>query len=95
MFAAGLIDEVRRVVADGCELSRTAGQALGYREVIEHLAGQRDLAETIDRVKARTRQFARRQLTFLRSLSECRFVSVELGDEPRGVAIRIAEADVP
>jgi tRNA dimethylallyltransferase len=39
------------------------------------LAGERDLAETVEAVQARTRQFARRQLTWFRSLAECRLVA--------------------
>lgn len=74
MFARGLIDEVRQLVAKYGELSRTAMQAVGYREVIEHLQGLRDLPETIDLVKTRTRQFARRQDTWFRSLVECRWI---------------------
>ena len=59
-----MIDEVRNLLAGGKDLGRTARQALGYREVLEHLAGQRNLVETIDLVKTRTRQFAKRQLTW-------------------------------
>ncbi len=44
MFAAGLVDEVRRLVGRPARRSsRTAAQAVGYREVIEHLRGERDL----------------------------------------------------
>lgn len=76
MFAAGLVDEVRGLLACGKSLSRTARQALGYREAIEHLGGARPLAATIELVKTRTRQFAKRQLTWFRSLSECRWLKV-------------------
>ena len=125
MFAAGLVDEVRRLCSPGplspwerarvrdvdareigdspsClssphplplsghrakvdrergdilarPLSKTARQAVGYREVIEHLEGRRDLAETIALVQRHTRQLAKRQCTWFRSLSECRFVPV-------------------
>lgn len=74
MFAAGFVDEVRALLERHGGLSRTAMQAVGYREVIEHLRGQRNLAATIEAVKARTRQFARHQETWFRNLSECRFV---------------------
>jgi tRNA dimethylallyltransferase len=77
MFAGGLIDEVGNLLAAGKNLGRTARQAVGYREVLEHLAGQRNLADTIDLVKTRTRQFAKRQLTWFRSLSECRWIGTE------------------
>jgi tRNA A37 N6-isopentenylltransferase MiaA len=41
---------------------------------IEHLEGRRDLAETVELVRRHTRQLAKRQGTWFRSLSECRFV---------------------
>ena len=59
-----------------CALGRTAREALGYREVIEYLRGERDLAATVELVKLRTRQFAKRQMTWFRSLSECHWVPV-------------------
>jgi tRNA dimethylallyltransferase len=61
MFAAGLVDEVRGLLDDPRGLSRTARQALGYKEVIDHLAGHATLAETRDLLVLRTRQFAVRQ----------------------------------
>lgn len=76
MFAAGLVDEVKRLLASG-PLSRTAAQALGYREVIEHLEGARPLDETIALIQLRTRQFAKRQATWFRSLEECRKVPMQ------------------
>ena len=76
MFAAGLVDEVRRLLARPQPPSRTARQAVGYREVIDHLAGKRNLAETIAAVQLHTRQLAKRQRTWFRSLSECRFVAM-------------------
>ena len=76
MFAAGLVDEVRGLLELPAGFGRTAGQAVGYREVVEYLRGERDFAETVELVKLRTRQFAKRQMTWFRSLSECRFVEV-------------------
>lgn len=94
MFAAGLVAEVRGLLADGIVLSRTARQALGYREVLAHLRGEIELSETIDLVKTRTRQFAKRQLTWYRSLSECRWVSMAEGFDMRLVASQIASSTV-
>jgi tRNA dimethylallyltransferase len=76
MIGAGLIDEARSLTADGRTLGRTASQAVGYREVLEHLRGQYDLPATVERIKARTRRFAKRQGTWFRSLSECRFIDI-------------------
>ncbi len=75
MFAAGLVEEVRSLLAAEHGIGRTAAQALGYREVMAHLRGDADLPATIALVKTRTRQFAKRQMTWFRSLSECRWLS--------------------
>lgn len=88
MFHEGLVDQVRRLLDQLGELSRTASQAVGYREVIEHLRGERDLLETIETIKTRTRQFARLQETWFRSLSECRRIG-RRDEEDADVAQRI------
>ena len=75
MFAAGLVGEVRGLLDQDRPLSKTAAQAVGYREVIEHIEGKRDLAATIELVKTHTRRFAKRQGTWFRSLSECHFIA--------------------
>jgi len=66
MFARGLVDETCELLVRGLEQNKTAMQAIGYRQVVEHLRGERPLAETIELVKSRTRQFAKRQLTWFR-----------------------------
>lgn len=66
MFAAGLIEETRTALAAG-GIGPTAGHATGYAEAIGVIEGRLSLAEAIDRTQARTRQLAKRQLTWLRS----------------------------
>ncbi|MBN2024594.1 MAG: tRNA (adenosine(37)-N6)-dimethylallyltransferase MiaA [Pirellulales bacterium] len=92
MFAAGLVEEVGRLLTLQRPPGKTALQAVGYRETVEHLRGERDLAATVELVKRNTRRFAKRQLTWFRSLPECRLVRVEEPFEPAEVARRIAEA---
>jgi tRNA dimethylallyltransferase len=66
MRDAGLVDEVHTLRARGA-LSRTAEQAIGYREVLDHLDGrQPSLAGALDATVTRTRQFARRQRMWFR-----------------------------
>lgn len=62
MRAAGLVDEVRRLLADERGLGRTARQAIGYAEVIDHLEGRCSLDDAFEQAERRTRKFARRQL---------------------------------
>jgi tRNA dimethylallyltransferase len=90
MFSAGLVEEVRGLLAAPRPLSKTAGQAVGYREVIEHLAGQWTLEETIELVRLHTRQLAKRQETWFRSLSECRRVPVGGAPDAAAVAAHVA-----
>jgi tRNA dimethylallyltransferase len=66
MRDAGLVDEVRALSAAG-ELSRTAAQAIGYQEILQHLAGEEpSLDAALEAVVVRTRQFARRQRMWFR-----------------------------
>jgi tRNA dimethylallyltransferase len=94
MFAAGLVEETRCLLAGLQPMSKTARQALGYREVIEHLEGQRGLEETVALVKTHTRQFAKRQRTWFRSLSECRYVPVSEATGPTTTVGQITAARV-
>lgn len=73
MMQEGLVDEVKELTADGKTLGRTASQAVGYREIVEHLHGA-PLEEAVAKIQARTRRFAKRQGTWFRSLAECRFI---------------------
>lgn len=65
-MAAGLLDEVRSLRDHPRGLSRTAAQALGYKELLAHLAGELSLEEALDLARARTRRFARRQRAWFR-----------------------------
>ncbi|QDT68278.1 IPP transferase [Planctomycetes bacterium MalM25] len=87
MMTEGLVEEVRSLTAEGPGLGRSASQAVGYREVLEHLSGDDDLPKTVERIQARTRRFSKRQGTWYRSLSEVRFVDAE----PDATADTLAE----
>jgi tRNA dimethylallyltransferase len=89
-FDSGLVEEVRTLQAGVRPLSPVAAQAIGYREVIAMLTGQATLPETIERVQARSRQFAKRQATWFRGLEEVRMVPVECDAGPEAVAEQLA-----
>ena len=76
MFEAGLLDEVRGLLDKHGTLGQTAAQAVGYREAIDHLEERMPLDETIEKVRVRTRRFARHQETWFRGLSECRMIDL-------------------
>jgi tRNA dimethylallyltransferase len=78
MFAAGWIDEVRRLRDLPRPIGREASQALGYREIGEFLDGRTTHVQAIAEVQLRTRQFAKRQLTWFRGLPGCEFCEPKL-----------------
>ncbi len=69
MLESGWLEEVQHLRTQPLPLSREARQALGYRELLDHLEGNgMPWAELIDTIRIRTRQFAKRQLTWFRHL---------------------------
>lgn len=82
MFEAGLLAETGSLLSNGLEQNKTAMQAIGYRQVVEHLNGERSLEETIELIKARTRQFARRQMTWFRNQTEPVWIDIGAEDTP-------------
>ena len=65
-LAAGFVEEVRRLAARPDGLSRTARQALGYRELLAHVEDGLPLDEAVEQAVAATRRFARRQRSWFR-----------------------------
>ncbi|MGI8758050.1 MAG: tRNA (adenosine(37)-N6)-dimethylallyltransferase MiaA [Acidimicrobiales bacterium] len=66
MVGAGFADEVRHLAARPAGISPTARQALGYRELLAHVAGECRLDEAVEAALRRTRRFARRQIRWFR-----------------------------
>ena len=91
MFDAGLVEEVRDLWFAPRPLSPVAAQGVGYREVIELLEGRSVLAATIERVRSRSRQFAKRQCTWFRGLSEVRACPVDPEEPAERIAERLAD----
>lgn len=79
MLDAGWAEEAR-AIRDGGGFGPTSIQALGYREVLEHLDGRLERAECAQRIRLRTRQFARRQRTWYRKFDEIEWRRPPVGD---------------
>ena len=62
----GFVEEVRNLVSDGRKLSKTASQALGYKQIISYIEGENTLDEAIESAVSSTRRFARRQEKWFR-----------------------------
>jgi tRNA dimethylallyltransferase len=70
LFASGLVEEVRRILASGVPVDAHALKAIGYRQVVELLESECDIETAIENTKQSSRKFAKRQLTWLRGLLE-------------------------
>jgi tRNA dimethylallyltransferase len=66
MIAAGWVEEVRGLLAKYCALSKTAAEATGYAELIDHVSGRIKLDDAVEQIKIATRQLARRQMKWFR-----------------------------
>tara|TARA_B100001758_G_scaffold146063_1_gene125842 strand:+ start:2517 stop:3425 length:909 start_codon:yes stop_codon:yes gene_type:complete len=71
MFSLGLIEETQILIKRGLRDNRNACQALGYRQVLDLLDGELSLESVIDKVKIKTRQFAKRQRSWFRNQMQC------------------------
>ena len=77
MFDNGLVDEVKQLL-NKYDLSLTAKAAIGYKEVIDYLEGKYSLEECKELIKKRTRNYAKRQVTFFKHQLPCKeFVTRE------------------
>jgi tRNA dimethylallyltransferase len=75
MMAAGLLEEVRTLYARGdLSAEHPAIRAVGYRQLWSHIQGACSLETAVERAVAATRQLAKRQLTWLRSMPNIRTV---------------------
>lgn len=92
MFARGLVEETRALLQHGLAENKTAMQAIGYRQVVEYLRDERSLTETIELVKSRTRQFAKRQLTWFRRHGNMEWIELRPDEAVETVLPKIAES---
>lgn len=89
MFARGLVEETRGLLREGLAENKFAMQAIGYRQVVEHLHGKYSLAGTIEQVKIRTRQLAKRQVTWFRAQPGVAWLELQPDSDPAEIAGRI------
>ncbi len=74
MFEMGLVDEVKGLL-EQYDLSLTASQGIGYKEVIDLLSNKLTYNECVELIKKRTRNYAKRQVTFFKHQFECEVYS--------------------
>ena len=89
MFRRGLVEETRELLKHGLAENKFAMQAIGYRQVVEHLRGEHTLAATVELVKIRTRQFAKRQLTWFRRHGNCEWLELKPDDSLENIVEKL------
>ncbi len=77
MMEAGLVEEVKGLLAQGCKRDDTAMQGLGYKEIIDYLQGTIDLDRAVYLIKRDTRHFAKRQITWFKREKDVVWVQKE------------------
>lgn len=94
MYEQGLVDEVARLLDRGVRFSKTARHAIGYEEAVGLLSGKMSEEEARERTAIRTRQYAKRQMTWFRNQFQTHWVDVGENEDLSVVASRIIKARI-
>jgi tRNA dimethylallyltransferase len=76
MLDAGLVDEVKGLLAEPQPLSKQACCAIGYAEIIDHLSGKQSLDDAIELIKKNTRKLAKAQRTWFKTFKNVRWLDL-------------------
>ena len=80
MIAAGLVDEVKQLLAEGKPLSPQARCAIGYAEIIDYLTGRISLEDATELIKKNTRRLAKNQRTWFKTFKNVNWLDIELAE---------------
>ncbi|HWL93374.1 MAG TPA: tRNA (adenosine(37)-N6)-dimethylallyltransferase MiaA [Phycisphaerae bacterium] len=92
MMEAGLVEEVRGLLADSRGMSAQARQAVGYAEIIAYLGGRWKLEEAVERIKINTRRLAKHQRTWYRRFPMAEWADVAAEESADTVVARLIES---
>ncbi|MCQ4623713.1 tRNA (adenosine(37)-N6)-dimethylallyltransferase MiaA [Corynebacterium sp. CCUG 70398] len=90
MFAAGFVDEVRGLIAEGLVAESTAGRAIGYSQVLGYLAGAITLEEAQERTVTGTRRYVRRQRSWFNRDKRITWLDASAADDGREAILTAA-----
>lgn len=91
MMTEGLVAEVKALKERGCTRDMVSMQGLGYKEMLDYLAGACTLEEAVETIKKETRHFAKRQLTWFRREKEVIWVKKERFEDKRQILSFLTE----
>ena len=90
MVELGLLEEARRLLEEG-RLTGTAGQAIGYKELVPYLQGEAPLSDCLDTLKRASRNYAKRQLTWLRRDARVNWIYYDSAEEFPAILQQVTE----
>ena len=94
MMHEGLEEEAKNLLCTGRNVSRTAAQAIGYKEFLPYFAGEKTLDEVSAEIKLATRHYAKRQLIWFRRMKDVHRLVPDLADGTVRSAESLAEEAV-
>ena len=91
MMEQGLLDETKTLLSKGCFDSPTAAQAIGYKELLPYVHGERSLEECVEILKQKTRNYAKRQLTWFRRYEDANTLWMDEEGDPVAMALEMSK----
>jgi tRNA dimethylallyltransferase len=91
MITDGLVDEVKSLLSEEKPLSKQAGSAIGYAEIIDYLNGNHSLEDAIEQIKINTRRFAKQQRTWFKTFKNTHWLDLEPDEPPEQIHNRTKE----
>jgi tRNA dimethylallyltransferase len=88
MVESGLINEVKSLMTQGVDPGLTAMQAIGYKEIVDYFAGKVSEEDAIIEIKQNTRNYAKRQITWMKRYKEAVWMDVD-GKGAKDIALEI------
>ena len=79
MFEEGLEEEVRALYEKGLNESMQSAKGIGYKELLEYFEGKLSFEEAKDKIKQHSRNYAKRQFTFLRGMENVTYIEAGEG----------------
>ncbi len=90
MVAAGLVDEAKGLVGQGLTRESTAGQAIGYKEILDVFEGESSLEDAIEAIKQRSRRYAKRQLSWFRHDERVQWIDLDVTSQDEAAKLILA-----
>lgn len=91
MVKDGLVEEAKQVYESNLLLYKTASQAIGYKELVPYFTSERSLKECLDVLKQKTRNYAKRQITWFRRYEDAYELVMDDGNDPFTLALPVCK----